>query len=70
VREAGEDRHRRVGIEEVSVVDFRHMLGGRAESRHLHIGVNAENLTRRDLDIRDARHVLAGRCRRRSHHMS
>ena len=68
VGEAGEDRHRRVAIEQVGVVDLGHVLGRGTESRDFHVAVDAEKLARRNLDIRHARNILAGRGRRRGHH--
>jgi hypothetical protein len=52
VGEAGEDRERGVVIEAIGLVDVGHMLGRLAESRHLHVAIDAEGLLDRDGDIR------------------
>jgi hypothetical protein len=68
--EARKDRHGRVMVEQVGVIDRRHVLGARAEGRHLHVGVDSEQLAGGNLDIRHTRNVLPGRGRRGSHHVS
>src|SRR3546814_548809 len=51
VFEAGEDRERRVAIEDIGGVEVGNAFVGFAERRHLHIDIDAEDLTRIDLDI-------------------
>src|SRR5579862_18355 len=54
----GEDRERRVMVEAVGVIVIGHVLARLAECRHFEIGIDAERLTHRYLDVR-----LAERCR-------
>ena len=51
VHEAGEQRQRRVAIEDVVGVERRHVLVGAREGRHLQVGVDLEQLARRPHDI-------------------
>ena len=43
-REAGQDRERHVGVEAVDGVDLGHVLVALAESRHLQVGGDAEDI--------------------------
>ena len=67
VREAGEDRERRVAVEAVGGVELGHVLVGAAERRHFPIGVDAEGLAHRDLDIRQGLRRAGGGSRRLNH---
>ena len=58
VGEASQDRQRRVAVEPVGVVDLRHVLGRLREGRHLQVGIDAEALPHRDLDVGGGRQVL------------
>ena len=51
VGEAGQDRERGVAIEPVGLVDLGHVLGRLGEGRHLKVGIDAEALPHRDLDV-------------------
>jgi len=44
-REAGADRHRRVGIKDVGRIEVGDALVGLAEGRDFHVGVDSEQVT-------------------------
>ena len=50
--EAGEDRHRRVAVEDVVRIEVRHVLLGLRIGRDLQIGVDAEHLADGNLHVR------------------
>ena len=58
VGKAGEDRERGVAVEAIGVVDLGHVFGRLRERRHLQVGIDAEALSHRDLDVRRGRQVL------------
>ena len=49
--EAGEDRQRRLAVEQIVGVDIRHMLVGLGIGRHFEIGVDPEDLADGDLHV-------------------
>ncbi len=51
VLEPGEDRERHVTVEEIIGVKLRHVLIRFRVSRHLHVRLDAENLTHRQLEV-------------------
>ena len=55
VGKARQDRHRGVMVEAVALVDIRHVLAALAEGRHLHLGIEPEDLPHRNGDVRQGR---------------
>ena len=66
VREAGQDGERRVAVEEVVLVDRRHVLGGGRVGGHLDVDVEAEGLAGLHLGVRQAGAASAVSSRRSS----
>src|SRR5579863_4587494 len=54
-REAGEDRQSRLAVEQIVGIEIGHMLVRRGIGRRLYIGIDAEQLSDRHMDIGDAR---------------
>ena len=59
-REAGQDRERRLAVEQVVGVEVRHMLFGLAEGRDLQVRIDAEDLAHGHFHVRRAVGVSDG----------
>lgn len=59
-REAGQNGHRGVMVETVGFVQIGNVLAPATEGGHHHVGVDAEGLAHRNLDVRQRERVVGG----------